>query len=112
MYKEKFESEVDTLKLFFEVHCADKHKGRNNFVTKLTFEKQPYEVNLKLCNACRELIEYSFNRLIHCPYDNKPRCRTCANPCYEKEKWKKLASLMRYSGIKLKLVRIKNFFKI
>ena len=52
---------------------------------------------------CLKKIEYSFGRLLDCPHEIKPRCRTCPNPCYEKQQWKETAQVMRYSGVKLGL---------
>ena len=58
-----------------------------------------------------ELINYSFDRLNECPHDIKPRCRTCPSPCYEKQEWKKLSKLMKYSGLQFGLIKIKKLFK-
>ena len=66
-------------------------------------------------DECLKKIEYSFDRLLACPHEIKPRCRTCPNPCYEKKNWKETAQVMRYSGIKLGLrsvnKKIKSLFK-
>jgi hypothetical protein len=56
------------------------------------------------------LIDYSIQRLQNCEHDPKPRCRKCPEPCYDKLQWKKVAKVMRYSGIKLGLLNIKNIF--
>ena len=69
-------------------------------------------VELNLCEECHSLISYSFDRLKGCPHEIKPRCRQCPNPCYEKQEWKSLAKIMRYSGIRLGLSKIKNKLRI
>jgi len=112
MTTEKFTAEAQTLKKFFQIHCKDKHTGQTNHCKKLHYKDEDIYVELELCSECIELIHYSFDRLLECPHDPKPRCRTCPNPCYSKTEWKKVAKLMRYSGIKLGLLKVKRFFKI
>ncbi len=111
MKTEKFVSEVNTLKKFYEMYCKDKHQ--NQKITKMTLEYhfEKFEYEFELCDECQELLNYSLDRLKECPHEIKPRCRTCPNPCYEKPQWKKVAKLMRYSGMKSGLLKIKNIFK-
>jgi hypothetical protein len=112
MQTDKFKSEVQTLKKFFELHCNDKHTDQKNHCKQLFYNDEKINVDLELCTECIELIDYSFDRLVECPHDPKPRCRTCPNPCYEKKEWKKVAKLMKYSGIQLGILKIKRFLKI
>jgi hypothetical protein len=112
MQIEKFKSEVQTLKKFFELHCLDNHTNQTHHCKQMDYNGEEVYVELELCPDCIELIHYSFDRLIECPHDPKPRCRTCPNPCYEKTQWKKVAKLMRYSGIQLGLLKLKRFFKL
>jgi len=112
MQNDKFKGEVQTLKKFFELHCHDKHQNQKNHCKQLLYNDEKINVDLNLCSECIELIHYSFDRLLECPHDPKPMCRTCPNPCYSKDEWKKVAKLMRYSGIQLGLVKIKKFFKV
>jgi len=112
MTNEKFISEVETLKKFFTVYCKDKHTNQHNYIKSIDYQNQNYQVELELCDECSELINYSIQRLLECPHDIKPRCRKCPNPCYEKPQWKRLAHLMRYSGMKLGILKIKRFFKL
>ncbi len=111
MQSDKFKSEVQTLKKFFELHCKDKHQNIKDHTKQLNYNDEKIDVELKLCDECMTLLNYSFDRLSECPHDPKPRCRTCPTPCYEKEEWKKVAKLMKYSGIKLGLSKLKKFFK-
>jgi len=108
---EKFTGEVQTLKKFFELYCDDHHKDQTDHCKKLIYNDQEVYTELHLCSSCIDLIDYSLQRLKECPHDPKPRCRTCPNPCYEKDEWKKVAKLMRYSGIQLGLLKIKKFCK-
>ena len=112
MQLDKFKSEVETLKKFFELHCLDNHKNQINHCKQLIYNSEQINVDLELCKDCIDLIHYSFDRLRECPHDPKPRCRTCPNPCYEKNEWKKVAKLMKYSGIQLGILKIKRFFSI
>ena len=112
MKTEKFTSETQTLKKFFEIHCKDKHKNQISYFKQLEYNNCIIKVDLELCEECKNLLQYSFDRLIECPHEIKPRCRTCPTPCYEKQEWKKVAKLMRYSGIHLGLTKIKKFLKL
>jgi hypothetical protein len=106
---EKFITEINTLKTFYSKYCHDKHTHQNNISKQLKYKDECHVIDLSLCLTCMELIDYSFDRLIECPHEIKPRCRKCLNPCYEKTKWKRVAKLMRYSGIQLGILKIKNY---
>ena len=107
----KFKQEVETLKKFFEIYCVNKHENQENITKTLIFKDIDVVVNLCLCDDCYEKINYSFDRLLECPHEIKPRCRTCPTPCYEKTQWKDVAKIMRYSGMSLGLSRINKKFK-
>lgn len=111
MTLEKYESEVKTLKKFFEIYCGGKKHSHETKKTTLTYKGVDKEYSFELCDECFELINYSFEKLNDCPHDPKPRCRTCPNPCYEKSQWKSLAKVMKYSGMRLGLLKIKKLFK-
>ena len=111
MKLEKFQDEVATLKKFFELHCHDNHDNLTHHCKKLVYKEEKIYIDLELCSDCVNLIHYSFDRLLECPHNPKPRCRTCPHPCYEKNEWKKVAKLMRYSGMQLGLLRVKKFIK-
>lgn len=115
----KFKEEINTLKKFFELYCKgnckDNHTVNQKITKSLTYKNETINIDLDLCPACLEKINYSFDRLLACPHEIKPRCRACPNPCYEKKQWKDTAKVMRYSGIRLGLTsvnkKIKNLFK-
>ncbi len=108
MTTEKFISEAETLKEFFEFYCNKKHSDQNLYEKEVYYNDTKYNFQLNLCEECSTLINYSFEKLQNCPHNPKPRCRKCKNPCYEKEQWKQLAKLMRYSGVHLGIVKIFN----
>ncbi len=111
MTTEKFTSETETLKKFFEIFCkGKKHENIKNQKFNATYNNEEFNFEFELCDECFDLLKYSINRLEGCPHDPKPRCRTCPSPCYEKDKWKKVAKLMRYSGMKLGILKIKKLF--
>ncbi len=107
MTTQKFTQEVDTLDKFFTLYCKNKHDEKNNYQRKLNYQDISIDIELKLCKECSNLIDYSFDRLLECPHEVKPRCRKCPNPCYEKKQWKMLAKLMRYSGLKMGLIKMR-----
>ena len=118
MTNEKFRSEIDTLKKFFEIYCHDKHQDRimheGNY--NIPYNDTFFKLEVTLCNECNALLSTSIKNLQNCPHNPKPRCRKCPNPCYEKDDWKNVAKIMRYSGTKLGLTkaaqRIKKFLGI
>ncbi len=108
MKQSKLVAEVDTLKSFFETYCsANNHQNRNTKRYTCNHREFSYAVELQLCRECQDLMEYSLIRLEECPHEIKPRCRTCLDPCYEKKQWKSLAKVMRYSGLRLGIVKVK-----
>jgi hypothetical protein len=111
MTDEKFIGEVKTLQKFFTKYCEDKHHNQREVTKKFSYNNINYDIKLNLCDECNKLINYSFNRLNECQHDIKPRCRTCPSPCYEKQEWKKLSKLMKYSGLQFGLIKIKKLFK-
>lgn len=112
MQDKKFISEVQTLLKFIQLYCDDKHDEKKESVSL----EVPYKgrnllhVNFDLCLTCKETFLYCIQRLQECPYEEKPKCRTCKTPCYERPKWKELAKIMRHSGMKLGLLKIKKLF--
>lgn len=110
MTEEKFKSEVATLKKFFEMYCGKKHLHQTTYKQTFSYKISEFSVDLTLCEECKTLINYSFDRLNECPHELKPKCRSCKNPCYEKSKYKEVAKIMKFSGIQFGLSKIKKFF--
>jgi len=106
MKEEKFKSEIETLEKFFTIYCKDKHKDQFEKSYTIPYKNITLKPTLNLCQECHELFEYAIHRLQECPHEEKPRCRKCPTPCYEKEQWKKMAKMMRYSGMKLGLTKL------
>jgi hypothetical protein len=108
MTHEKFESEINTLKKFFEIYCHDKHQDRvmheGNY--NIPYKEKTFILNVTLCDECNSLLSSSIKHLQECPHEEKPRCRKCPTPCYSKEEWKSVAKIMKYAGIKLGLGKI------
>lgn len=107
----KFKQEVETLKKFFEIYCHNKHKNQKEKTFHFNYKNEDITITLNLCPECLNTINYSFDRLLECPHEEKPRCRKCPKPCYEKKQWKEVAGIMRYSGMSLGLTRINKKFK-
>jgi uncharacterized CHY-type Zn-finger protein len=108
---EKFENEIETLSKFISIYCNDKHIEKKEYKLSIIYKKTEFNKSAILCSECHNILIYGFNRLKECPHEEKPRCRKCPNPCYEKYYWKKIAKIMRYSGMKLGLLKIKSLFK-
>ena len=108
MTTEKFEIEINTLKTFLELYCKDKHELQETKNITLNYKSNSFNLETNLCEDCQKAIDYSFIKLQNCPHEIKPRCRKCPNPCYEKQEWKNIARVMKYSAIKLSLGKIKS----
>ena len=109
---EKFENEINTLNKFFTLYCKNRHKNQNEKCLILDYKNKHLNIELFLCDECEELIKKSFDKLKACPHEEKPRCRKCPNPCYEKPLWKKVSKVMIYSSINLGFSKIKKAIKI
>ena len=116
MTLEKFENEIKTLEKFFTIYCSDKHQNQYEKEYIIPYKEKTFYMKANLCEECHSLLHYAIIKLQECPNDPKPRCRNCPNPCYEKDKYKQMAKMMRYSGMKLGLTKaakkIKKIFKM
>lgn len=112
MTEEKLKSEMQTLVKFFNIYCIDNHQNQHKEAYDVSFKNQHLEtLDVNLCEDCLNLLNYAYEKLQVCHHEVKPRCRSCHTPCYEKPQWKNMAKMMRYSGIKLGLSKLKKFFK-
>ena len=115
---EKFNKEIEVLLKFFPIYCENHHTDLYPEKYEVIYQNKTVNFEVTLCEECHMLLNYAIQRLQECPYEEKPRCRKCPNPCYEKDKFKQMAKIMRYSGMKLgltkaakKLKRLINFQK-
>lgn len=52
-----------------------------------------------VCDDCYNLLNYAFQRLDHCPKENKKSsCRKCEIHCYSPANREKIREIMRYVG--------------
>lgn len=55
--------------------------------------------NDKLCDECRDVLNYSLNRIDNCKYmDTKTFCSNCKAPCYGPKMKEKVKQIMKFSG--------------
>ena len=106
MEKENLYSEVEKLEKFFILYCKNKHPNQQS---KQIVKDDNFEFEFELCEKCTKLIKYSIHRLDECTKNPKPKCRICPDNCYEKQEKKSMSKVMRYSGMKLGLNRVKKF---
>lgn len=108
MTQEKFYSEVTTLHKFIALFCTQKHTNRNKKSINISYKNKDLgSIEYELCNECEDIFLYSISRLNECPHEEKPRCRKCPDPCYEKLYYRKIAKIMAYSGMRLGLIKLK-----
>lgn len=115
MTREKFLKDIKVLADFAQYYCAGNHANspKNELGFPLVYQGESYEEALEicLCAECKELFLYAYGRLQACPHEEKPRCRFCKHPCYEKRYWKAMGKMMRYSGIRLGFLKLKKKIK-
>ncbi|MDO5045791.1 nitrous oxide-stimulated promoter family protein [Campylobacter sp.] len=116
MTEQKFIEQMSTLAKFLKTHCDDKHlnEAKKEISIDLFYkgENLNFTVNTTLCKECEELFRYAHERLLNCPHEIKPSCRKCPHPCYDRDRWRQMAKIMRYSGMKLGLVKLKKMFRL
>lgn len=57
-----------------------------------------------LCPSCDEILQYSIQRIDHCPVmEAKSFCSSCAVHCYKEEMRTRIRTVMRYSGPRMML---------
>ena len=77
------EREKRTVRAMVEIYCAGHHGRRRD----------------PPCEECRELLDYSHERLDRCPYgDEKPSCKACPIHCYRPDPRERMREVMRYAG--------------
>ncbi len=106
----KYTQEVTTLTRFVSYYCAGKHADvpkKGSCITLRYAGERAEPLEAELCDECAEILSYGVTRLQACPFDDKPKCRKCPNPCYERPMWKKLAKIMRYSGMHFGLEKVR-----
>ncbi len=116
MTKEKFIHDSETVLKFIQYFCDHKHQNKDKIDDALILnyndEDLNIQINYSLCKECEHTLLYSYEKLQECPFQEKPSCRKCTTPCYDRLEWKRSAKIMKYSGMKLGLVKIRKMFRI
>jgi hypothetical protein len=82
----KIRKEMDTIRTMIKLYCEKKHDSSSGH----------------LCPECTELLEYAYNRLRKCRFqEEKPTCRTCPVHCYRPTLRDEIKKVMRFSGPRL-----------
>jgi len=114
MTDKEFINNSEIVLKFIQLYCKKKHheEEKHNESVNLVYKDKDLktELHYKLCDDCKKTFYYSLARLRECPHDEKPSCRKCPNPCYGKDEWKKLAKIMKYSGMQLGLTKVRSMF--
>jgi len=114
MTKEKFLYDSQTVLKFIQYYCDHKHTIREKPHSNINLYYKNYSLkenlDFKLCFECKKTFYYSYMKLQACPHDEKPSCRKCIDPCYGRDEWKKIAKIMKYSGMNLGLLRVRKLF--
>lgn len=78
----RIKRERRTIEAMIGIYCHNQHGTRDG-----------------LCSECDALLDYAFERLDRCPFqEDKPTCANCPIHCYKPEMRKKVRTVMRYAG--------------
>ncbi len=113
MTQEKLLHDAQILCQFIQFYCDKEHTHLPKKEHHLTIVFQENTLKILpycLCFECESLLHYAYSHLKECQQDPKPSCRICQTPCYEKNMWKKMAKVMRYSGMRLGFLKLKKLF--
>ena len=81
------EQEKKTVRQMVEIYCHGKK-----------------HVSKWLCEDCSTLLDYAYQRLVHCKFgENKPTCKKCPIHCYKLDMKEKMREVMRYAGPRMVL---------
>ena len=79
----RIQREATTIKVMIRQYCRMNHDGGDG----------------ELCEDCAELIKYSEQRLINCPFqEGKTTCGKCKVHCYKSSMREKIREIMRTVG--------------
>ena len=116
MTNEKFIHDTQTVLKFIQIYCDDKHKDapKEDGKEDLVYNNKPLDikVNYHICSTCKDTFYLSYKKLQECPHDEKPSCRKCPKPCYERPDWKRVAKIMKHSGMKTGFTKLKKLFML
>lgn len=114
MSDDKFILDSKTVLKFIQIYCDDKHKDsiKKHEELNLVYKEVDLHVNIKytLCDVCKNTLLTCYKNLQSCPHEEKPSCRKCPKPCYERPDWKRVAKIMKYSGMKQGISKLKKIF--
>lgn len=114
MTEEKFIHDSNTVLKFIQCYCDNEHfknqKNKNSIELNYKHKDLDKSIHYDLCQECEEILNYSYIKLQDCIHDEKPSCRKCSEPCYDRTEWKRLAKIMKSSGMRLGLLKIKKLF--
>ncbi|MBN2331722.1 MAG: nitrous oxide-stimulated promoter family protein [Deltaproteobacteria bacterium] len=80
----RIQQERETIARMIALYCRKQHKCR------------------PLCPDCRELLEYAWSRIDHCPLqEKKTTCGRCPIHCYKPAMRERIRAVMRYAGPKM-----------
>jgi len=83
----RIEREKKTVAAMIRIYCRDKHNERAG-----------------LCETCRQLEGYAFQRLDKCPFGEiKSTCARCPVHCYRPDMREQIRQVMRYAGPRMML---------
>lgn len=75
--------EARTIEAMMHIYCQRKHGSHRH----------------ELCAECRDLLEYAFQRLDKCPFqEEKSTCVNCKVHCYKPDRREQIREVMRFAG--------------
>lgn len=75
--------EARTIEAMMYIYCERKHGSRRH----------------ELCSECNDLLQYAFQRLDKCPFqEEKSTCANCKVHCYKPDRREQIREVMRFAG--------------
>ncbi len=98
----KINSDAAMLAKMVEIYCRHHHgvAVKKEIVRRGILETLDLR-ETRLCCECASLLVHGLVKRINCPFDPKPRCKRCTEPCFSGEYRIFVKKVMRYSGLKL-----------
>lgn len=98
----KIKSDAAMLARMVQIYCSDHHSDtvKGDIIRQGILETLDLH-ETRLCRECGNLLVHGLVKRINCPFDPKPRCKNCTEPCFSGEYRDFVKSVMRYSGLRL-----------
>ena len=100
----KKKKDIKVLSQFIAIYCREHHRTEVRDAFPIKDERLRSSLGHKdliLCKDCSKLLSHGIAKLLLCPYDPKPTCKSCETHCYAPGYRERIRKVMRFSGMYL-----------